>query len=382
MVKVSARSQVEPFLAMDVLAAASELEAAGRNIVHMEVGQPGANAPTPVLRAAAEALHGRLGYTEALGIRPLRERIAGHYGEAYGLALSPARVMVTTGSSGGFNLIFLGAFDPGDRIALASPGYPAYRAILKALGLVAVEIPVGPDTRWALTAEHVEEAHRAAPLAGVLVASPANPTGTMTSPEELARLVACCDARGIRFISDEIYHGLVYEGRAETALRLGDNSIVVNSFSKYYCMTGWRVGWLVLPEDLVRPFERLSQSLYISVPEISQRAAIAAFDAGTELEAVKDGYRRNRAALLARLPAIGFDEILPVDGAFYVYASVARFTNDALDFANRMLREAGVAATPGLDFDHDCGHRYMRFSFAGAEADIGEGIERLANWLR
>ena len=382
-VRASARSEVEPFLAMDVLAAAAELEAAGQNIVHMEVGQPGAPAPLAVLRAAAEALKsGRLGYTEALGIRPLRERIARHYGEAYDVELSPARVMVTTGSSGGFNLVFLGCFDPGDRIAMASPAYPAYRNILKALGLVAVEIPVGPDTRWALHAEHIEEAHREAPLAGVLVASPANPTGTMTSPEELKRIVECCDARGIRFISDEIYHGLVYEGRAETALKLSDTPIIVNSFSKYYCMTGWRVGWLVLPEDLVRPFERLSQSLYISVPELSQRAAVAAFDSREEMEAVKESYRRSRAALLARLPAIGFDELLPVDGAFYVYASVARFTNDALDFAGRMLREAGVAAAPGPDFDHLRGNRYMRFSFAGTEADIVEGIDRLQRWLK
>ena len=381
--KPSRRSQVEPFLAMDVLAAAAELEAAGRQIIHMEVGQPGAPAPKPVLAAAAEALKGgRLGYTEALGIRPLRERIAGHYQDAYGADLSPSRVMVTTGSSGGFTLVFLGAFDPGDRIAMAAPAYPAYRNILKALGLIAVEIPVGPDSRWALNADHVEEAHAQAPLAGVLVASPANPTGTMTSPAELQRLVECCGARGIRFISDEIYHGLVYSGRAETALRLSESAIVVNSFSKYYCMTGWRVGWLVLPEDLVRPFERLSQSLYISAPELSQRAAIAAFDGRDELEAVKSGYERSRAALLARLPAIGFDELLPVDGAFYVYASVARFTNDALDFADRMLREAGVAAAPGPDFDHQRGHRYMRFSFAGTEADILEGIERVARWLK
>jgi len=383
MLKASRRSDVEPFLAMDVLAAAAALEAAGRKVIHMEVGQPGAPAPAAVLEAARDALRGgRLGYTEALGIMPLRTRIARYYRDAYGVDLPPSRVMVTTGSSGGFNLTFLGAFDPGDRIAMASPGYPAYRNILKALGLEAVEIEVGPDTRWALTAEHVEEAHRRAPLAGVLVASPANPTGTMTSPEELKRLVETCDALGLRFISDEIYHGLVYAGRAETALNLGAHAIVVNSFSKYYCMTGWRVGWLVLPEDLVRPFERLSQSLYISVPELSQRAAIAAFDGSTELEAVKAGYERNRAALLERLPQIGFDELLPVDGAFYVYASVARFTNDAHDFASRMLNEAGVAATPGPDFDHTRGHRYMRFSFAGTEEAITEGIERLAHWLK
>ncbi len=383
MLKASRRSEVEPFLAMDVLAAAAALEAAGRKVIHMEVGQPGAPAPACVLAAARAALEGgRLGYTEALGIMPLRTRIARHYLDAYGVDLSPSRVMVTTGSSGGFNLLFLGAFDAGDRIAMASPGYPAYRNILKALGLQAVEIEVGPDTRWALTAEHVERANAEAPLAGVLVASPANPTGTMTSPEELKRLVETCDALGIRFISDEIYHGLVYEGRAETALRLGEHAIVVNSFSKYYCMTGWRVGWLVLPDELVRPFERLSQSLYISVPELSQRAAVAAFDGTQELEAVKAGYMRNRALLLERLPALGFDELLPVDGAFYVYASVARFTNDAHDFASRMLNEAGVAATPGPDFDHTRGHRYMRFSFAGNEEAIGEGVERLAAWLK
>jgi len=382
MLKASARSGVEPFHAMDVMTAAATLEAAGRNIVHMEVGQPGAPAPTPVLAAAAEALKGRLGYTEALGVRALRERIARHYRDAYGIDVPVGRVMVTTGSSGGFNLTFLGAFDPGDRIAMASPAYPAYRNILKALGLVAVEIEVGPISRWALTAEQIAEAHREKPLAGLLVASPANPTGTMTSPEEMKRLVEFAERHGIRFISDEIYHGLVYEGRAETALRLSDSAIVINSFSKYYCMTGWRVGWLVLPEELVRPFERLSQSLYISVPELSQRAAIAAFDATPELEAVKAVYARNRAQLLSHLPAIGFDELLPVDGAFYVYASVARFTNDAHAFAARMLNEAGVAATPGPDFDHARGHRYMRFSFAGTEGDISEGIERLTAWLR
>ncbi|MGQ7791281.1 pyridoxal phosphate-dependent aminotransferase [Faunimonas sp. B44] len=378
----SRRSRVEPFLAMDVMSAAADLEAAGRDIVHMEVGQPGAPAPRAVLEAARKALEGRLGYTEALGIRPLRERIARHYRDEYGVEVPASRIMVTTGSSGGFNLTFLGAFDAGARIAMAAPGYPAYRNILKALGLVPVEIPVGPRTRWVLTADEVERAHAEAPLAGVLVASPANPTGTMTLPEALRDLVETCARLGIRFISDEIYHGLVYEGRAETALAFGGEPIVVNSFSKYYCMTGWRVGWLVLPEDLVRPFERLSQSFYISVPELSQRAALAAFDGREELEAVKEGYRRNRAHLLERLPSLGFDEIVPVDGAFYVYASVARFTNDAHDFTRRMLHEAGVAATPGPDFDHARGHRYIRFSFAGTEAAIREGTDRLAAWLR
>jgi aspartate/methionine/tyrosine aminotransferase len=379
----SRRSAVEPFIAMDVMAAAAELEAEGRDIVHMEVGQPGAPAPAPVLEAARAALAGgRLGYTEALGIRALRERIARHYGEAYGIEVPAARVMVTTGSSGGFNLIFLVAFDPGARIAMATPAYPAYRNILAALGLEAVEIAVGADTRWALTPQHIEAAHRERPPARVLLARPANPTGTIVAPEALKALAETCAALGIRFISDEIYHGLVYEGRAETALRFSDDAVVVNSFSKYYCMTGWRIGWMVLPGELVRPFERLSQSLFVSVSELSQRAAIAAFDGADELEAVRQSYARNRALLLERLPALGFDELLPADGAFYIYASVARFTNDSAQFAARMLREAGVAATPGGDFDRERGHLYIRFSIAGTEDRVREGVERLAAWLR
>jgi aspartate/methionine/tyrosine aminotransferase len=379
----SQRSAVAPFIAMDVMAAAARLEAEGRDIVHMEVGQPGAPAPRPVLEAARAALAGgRLGYTEALGISGLRERIARHYGEAYGVDVPAERVMVTTGSSGGFLLVFLGAFDPGARIAMATPAYPAYRNILAALGLEAVEIAVGPQTRWALTPAHIEAAHRARPLDGVLIASPANPTGTIVAPAALGALTETCAALGIRFISDEIYHGLVYEGRAETALRFSGEAIVVNSFSKYYCMTGWRVGWLVLPPELVRPLERLSQSLYVSVPELSQRAAIAAFDGTQELEAVRRSYARNRAHLLERLPALGFDELLPADGAFYIYASVARFTNDSAAFASRMLKEAGVAATPGGDFDRERGHLYIRFSIAGTEERVREGVERLATWLR
>ena len=382
MLKASARSNVEPFIAMDVLAAAAKLEAAGQRIVHMEVGQPGAPAPVSVLAAAAESLRGgRLSYTEAVGIAPLRARIARHYQDAYGVVVPADRIMITTGSSAAFNIAFLGAFDPGARILMAAPGYPAYRNILRALGLVAVEVPVGADTRWALTASHVEEFHRRTSLAGVLIASPANPTGTMTEPEEIGRLAALCDALGIRLISDEIYHGLVYSGRADTAARFSDQAIIVNSFSKYYCMAGWRVGWMVLPHDLVRPFERLAQSLYISAPELSQRAAIAAFDATEDLEAVKTEYAESRDLLLERLPVLGFDELLPVDGAFYVYASVARFTNDAAKFAERMLAEAGVAATPGADFDPARGHRYIRFSFAGRNAEVAEGIQRLERWL-
>ncbi len=378
----SNRSEVDAFLAMDVLAEANRREAAGERIIHMEVGQPGAPAPGPVLEAARATLqHGRLRYTEALGIAPLRARIAQHYKDAYGADISPERVVVTTGSSGAFNIAFLAAFDAGDRVALPTPGYPAYRNILAALGLDAVEIETGPASRWALTPEMLRTAHAEKPLKGVLVASPANPTGTMMQGPALSALIDTCRELGLWFISDEIYHGLVYEGRAETALSYDDDAIVINSFSKYYCMTGWRVGWMIVPERLVRPVERLTQNIYISVPEISQQAAIAAFDATAELEAVKAGYARNRAMLLERLPQIGLDELLPVDGAFYVYADVRRFTNDSIDFARRMLAEAGVAVTPGPDFDREHGNRYIRFSFAGTSDDINEGIERLAKWL-
>lgn len=378
----SRRSAVEPFLVMDVMRAAIDRENAGGKVVHMEVGQPGAPAPTPVIEAARAALDdGRFGYTEALGLRALRSRVARHYGEAYGIDLSPDRIAVTTGSSAGFNLAFLSAFDVGDRVAVTAPGYPAYRNILGALGLEVVEIDVDAESRYALTPEMLAAAHQAAPLKGVLIASPANPTGTMMIPDALRDLIAAADERGIRFISDEIYHGLVYAGTAETALRYSDDAIVINSFSKYYCMTGWRVGWMVLPSNLVRPVERIAQNLYISPPDISQRAAIAAFDAIEELEAIKAGYAANRRLLLDRLPKIGFDDFAPVDGAFYVYASVRRFSNDSRDFTQRMLAEAGVAATPGPDFDRNRGYGTMRFSFAGTEPDMAEAMDRLAAWL-
>ncbi len=381
--RASRRSAVAPFMAMDVMAAAAELEAAGHDIVHMEVGQPGAPAPAPVLAAARKALaDGRLGYTETLGIRALRQRIATHYQGTYGVEVPPGRIVVTTGSSAGFNLTFLAAFDPGARIAMAAPGYPAYRNIIKAFGLQPVEIPVGPASRWVVTTDMVASAHAEHPIDGLLIASPANPTGTVTSPPELEKLARFCTENGIRFISDEIYHGLVHEGRAETALRFSDSAVVINSFSKYYCMTGWRIGWMIVPEPLVRPIERLSQSMYISAPDLSQRAAIFAFDAADQLEAVKSGYSQNRALILDRFPKIGFDEIVPSDGAFYAYVSIARFSNDSAEFTSRLLREAGVSATPGLDFDADRGNRYVRFSFAGTAERIAEGVDRIAAWLK
>ena len=378
----SKRSDVAPFIAMDVLAEAAKLEADGRKIVHMEVGQPSAPAPKEALAAARTALeHGRLGYTEALGIQPLRQALSAHYQKTYGVDVPAERIMATTGSSAGFNLAFLAAFDPGDRIVLTAPGYPAYRNILKALGLVPVEVEVGADTRWSLTPDHLEAVQRDGGVKGVLVASPANPTGTMMTSEALEELIGYCEDQGIWFISDEIYHGLDYAEGQSTALQTTQNAIIINSFSKYYCMTGWRVGWMVLPEQLIRPTERIAQSLYISPPELSQIAATAALDAVQELEAVKAGYAANRTLLLEGLPRIGIDKMLPVDGAFYIYADISRFSADSLDFAKRMLHEAGVAATPGVDFAPVHGNEFIRFSFAGAHDDMKLALQRLGDWL-
>lgn len=378
----SRRSDVAPFIAMDVLSEAASLEATGRSIIHMEVGQPSAPAPAAALQAARDALqHGKLGYTEAMGVRPLRVALSNHYRRTYGIRIPENRIMATTGSSAGFNLAFLAAFDPGDRVVLTAPGYPAYRNILKALGLVPVEIDVDESTRWGLTPAHLEAARQDGSVHGVLVASPANPTGTMMTADALSELVDYCDAEGIWFISDEIYHGLDYAGEQKTALETSQNVIVINSFSKYYCMTGWRIGWMILPEQLIRPIERIAQSLYISPPELSQIAATAALDAVQELEAVKAGYAANRALLLDRLPKIGLDKLLPVDGAFYVYADISRYSRDSLAFAKAMLNEAGVAATPGVDFDPHHGGDFIRFSFAGTHADMKEALVRLGSWL-
>jgi Aspartate/tyrosine/aromatic aminotransferase len=382
-IELSRRSAVEPFRAMDVMSAAFALEREGRSIVHMEVGEPGAPSPRAVREAAEAALRrGRIAYTEALGMPALRARIADHYAAAYGIGLSPDRVVVTTGSSGGFNLAFLALFDVGDRIGLPTPGYPAYRNILKALGLEVVEIPTRAEDRWAVTPAMLEDVQKTGPLKGLIVASPNNPSGTMIAPDDLKALVGACGDLGIRLIMDEIYHGLVYGFETRSALAYSDDVVVVNSFSKYYCMTGWRIGWMVVPAEITRAIECLAQNLSISVNSLSQQAAIAAFDATEELEAVKAGYAANRDLLLKRLPAIGLDDLMPVDGAFYVYANVRRFTNDSMDFARRMLVEAGVAATPGLDFDTARGESWMRFSFAGNTADMAEAMDRIGGWLK
>jgi aspartate/methionine/tyrosine aminotransferase len=379
----SKRSDVPPFIVMDVMAAAAQIEAAGGRVVHMEVGQPAQPAPTTARKAAQEALaHGRIGYTEALGIPSLRARIARHYGDTYGLALDPARVVVTTGSSGGFILAFLTLFEPGDQVALANPGYPPYRHILSALGCEPVLIETSAATRWALTGKALLAAHRKAPLKGVVIASPANPTGTMMDGDALSQLIAVAEAESIRVISDEIYHGLDYAFAAETAANVSDRALVINSFSKYFCMTGWRVGWMVVPESLVRAVERLQQNLAISVPTLAQIAAEAAFDGRAEMEAVKHGYVENRRILTDGLPKIGLDKFLPVDGAFYLYADISRFSHDSLEFAKRMLVESGVAATPGIDFDPVNGHNFLRFCYAGSAAEMHEAVQRIGDWLK
>jgi aspartate/methionine/tyrosine aminotransferase len=379
----SARSGVPPFMVMDVMAAAARIEAAGGRVVHMEVGQPAAPAPKAAIAAAQAALDtGRIDYTEALGIKALRARIARHYAERYGISVEPERIVVTTGSSAGFILAFLSLFEPGARVALANPGYPPYRHILTALGCEPVLIDTSSATRWAITVEALMAAHRKNPVQGVLVASPANPTGTMIRGETLATLFAAAEHEGIRFISDEIYHGLDYAFAAESAARLSENAVIINSFSKYFCMTGWRIGWMVVPPDLVRPVERLQQNLAISVPTLSQVAALAAFDGREEMEAVKHGYEENRRILIEGLPGAGLDKFLPVDGAFYLYADVSRFSNDSFDFAKRMLEEAGVAATPGIDFDPVRGANFIRFCYAGSASDMREAVERIGGWLR
>ncbi len=381
LVTPSARSAVPPFMVMDVMAAAARIEAGGGHVVHMEVGQPAASAPAGAIAAARAALGGRLDYTEALGIPSLRERIARHYGERHALEIDPGRIVVTTGSSAAFVMAFLALLDPGDRVAVAVPGYPPYRHILTALGCEPVLIETTAASRWAITPDMLIAAHRRAPLKGVLVASPANPTGTMMTAAAIRDLLAAAHAEGIRFISDEIYHGLDYAFAAETAARLSDDVVVINSFSKYFCMTGWRVGWMVLPQALVRPVDRLQGNLAISVPALSQIAAQAAFEGRVEVEAVKHVYEANRQVLLEGLPKAGLERMLPVDGAFYLYADVSRFSSDSFAFARRMLEQAHVAATPGIDFDPINGNRFVRFCYAGSTADMHEAVARITKWL-
>ena len=382
--KIGRGAAAPPFLVMDVIAAANARQAAlppgGPKVIRMEVGQPGTGAPAGALAAARAALGSGdpLGYTEAFGRRSLRERIAAHYRDWYDLAVPVDRVAVTVGASGGFPLAFLAAFDPGDRVALAAPFYPPYVNILSALGMTPVALEVGPETRFQPNVAALDRLDP--PPDGLIVASPCNPAGTMLHLDELTEIAAWCDRRGVRLISDEIYHGLHYDSPIATAAALSPHAVVVNSFSKYFSMTGWRIGWLLLPEDLVRPVECLAQNLFISAPHISQIAAEAAFECGVELEGNVARYRRSRDLLLRELPRAGFDRLSPAEGAFYLFADITERSDDSVAFCARMLAEVGVAATPGVDFDRTRGNRFVRFSYCGPEGDMAEAAERLRGW--
>ncbi|MCQ4161308.1 aminotransferase class I/II-fold pyridoxal phosphate-dependent enzyme [Roseomonas sp. GC11] len=385
MLKTGRGAEAPPFLVMDVIAAAnaraSALPAGAPGILRMEVGQPSTGAPRGAAEAAIRALQAGapMGYTEAFGLRSLRERISLHYATQYGAAIAPGRIAVTVGASGAFPLAFLAAFDPGDRVAMAAPFYPPYANILTALGMVPQLLPCDASTRFQPTLAMLEALDPRPE--GLIVASPCNPAGTMLAPEDLQAIAQWCHANGVRLISDEIYHGLSYGMAESTAAGFSDSAIVINSFSKYFSMTGWRIGWMVLPEDLLRPVECLAQNMFISAPHVAQVAAEAAFDCRAELEANKAVYGRNRAALLAGLPAAGFDRLAEADGAFYLWADIGHLTNDSVAFAARMLAEAGIAATPGVDFDRARGACFLRFSYCGAEAEMAQAAPRLRAWL-
>lgn len=370
------RSDISPFYVMEVMRAAEERTTAGGEVLHLEVGQPSTSAPRSVLDAARDALDDdRLGYTNALGVPELRARIGRHYGERYGIDVAPERIAVTVGASGGCVLAFLAAFDPGSRVAVTEPGYPCYRNMLEAFGIEVVGLPIGPETRYAPTPDMLDAA-----LDGIVVASPSNPTGTVLTPEELGALARRCERDGIRLVSDEIYHGIEHAHAATTAASY-PHAIVVQSFSKYYSMTGWRLGWLVLPEDLVRPIERLAQNLFISAPTLSQLAGLAAFDATDELDRNVERYRVNRDVLVSALQRAGVTDIAPADGAFYVYADVSGLTGDSQELCRTWLDELGVAATPGIDFDRPRGNRFVRFSCSESTDEVAEAARRLEAWI-
>ncbi|WP_156432709.1 pyridoxal phosphate-dependent aminotransferase [Mycobacterium sp. M26] len=381
---VALRAGIPPFHVMDVWLAAAERQRTHGDLVNLAAGQPKAGAPEPVRAAAAAALEAnQLGYTVALGIPELREAIARSYADRYGLDVSLDDVVLTTGSSGGFLLAFLACFDVGDRVAIASPGYPCYRNILSALGCEVVEIPCGPETRYQPTAAMLAELDP--PVSGVIVASPANPTGTVIEPAELAAIATWCDETGVRLISDEVYHGLVYPGAPQTscAWQTSRNAIVANSFSKYFAMTGWRLGWLLVPEELRRAVDCLTGNFTICPPVLPQYAAVAAFtpEAIAEAEGHLHQYAVNRETLLSGLRQLGVTRLAPTDGAFYVYADVSDFTSDSLSFCEKLLADTGLAIAPGVDFDTVHGGSFVRMSFAGPESDIDEALRRLGPWL-
>lgn len=378
--RIADRGRVPPFLVMDVLRDASRREAEGASVLHMEIGQPSAGVPRAVANRLADALKDGvdpMGYTMAQGLPALCQRVARHGEKLYGCTIPQERVFCTMGSSAAFLIAFLAAFAQGDRVGLASPGYPAYRHILKAVGIEPVLLPVGPETRFQPTPAMLEGLN----LDGLIVASPSNPTGSMLPPEALKALAEHCHDAGIRLISDEIYHGIGYGMRFATATAFSPSAVVINSFSKYYCMTGWRLGWMVLPEDMLRAAECLGQNLFISPPTISQHAAIAAFDELATFDALVAGYGRNRDLLVGGLAKLGIDKVAPPDGAFYVHADISHLGLDSADFCRRMLAETGVAVAPGWDFDPAKGGDAIRFSYCASEATVTQALARLAAWL-
>jgi aspartate/methionine/tyrosine aminotransferase len=373
-------STLEPFHTLEILARAKELEKAGRSVLHLEVGEPAAPPAPRVLEAVRRALPEGQPYTAAKGQPALREALAAFYAARHHVTIDPEAVVVTMGSSAAFILAFLGGFGPGARIAVTQPGYPAYLNTLAGLNLTPIDIPLTAASGWRLTAADVEAAHARQPFDGLLFASPANPTGAAVTREGLAAIVATCRRLGVRLISDEIYHGLDYRGPSVSALEFGDDAIVINSFSKYHCMTGWRIGWMVLPADLLRRTVMLQQNLFISAPTLSQVAARAALAEIDYAEAQKARYAANRGILSRGLAALGFGAVAPADGAFYAYADATPFTNDSMSFCKQLLEVAGVACAPGADFDRTNGNRYVRFSYAGTTADMAEAARRLAAW--
>jgi aspartate/methionine/tyrosine aminotransferase len=367
---------------MEVLSAAAARQRTIGDVVSLAAGQPSSPAPAPVLAAAAEALTTRtLGYTEQLGIPELRAAIAGHYPRTYGVTVDPGQVVATMGSSGGFVLAFLAAFDAGDRVALARPGYPAYRNILHTLGCEVVDLPCGPDTRFQPTVAMLEDLDR--PISGLIVASPANPTGTVLASAELAALARWCERNDVQLISDEIYHGISYGEPTSTAREFSDTAIVVNSFSKYWAMTGWRLGWMLLPDRLIRPVDRLAGNLALCPPALPQYAAVAAFtpESYAEIDGHVAAYRLNRDLLLDGLTGLGITRLAPADGAFYGYADVSHLTTDTMAFCRRLLDDTGLAIVPGADFDQVDGHHWIRLSFACGKDDVTEALRRLGSWL-
>lgn len=380
---VAQRANVPPFQVMEVLSAANARQRVRGDVVSLAAGQPSSPAPAAVREAAAEALRRHpLGYTEQLGLPQLREAIAGHCARTYGLPADPAEVVATTGASGAFLLAFLSAFDPGDRVALARPGYPAYRNILAALGCEVVELPCDESTRFQPTTAMLEELDE--PVRGLIVASPANPTGTVLTGDELAELASWCDRRGVQLISDEIYHGIGYGERLHSAREFSAEAIVVNSFSKLWCMTGWRLGWMLVPPRLRRAVDSLTGNFTLCPPAVSQHGAVAAFGADVYAEVGEHvrRYETNRELLLTGLAELGIKRVAPADGAFYAYADIGELTDDSSAWCHRLLEETGVAVVPGVDFDPERGGRFVRMSYAGATEDIAEAVARLATWLR